>query len=264
MRYLAAAIVVGALLAGAPASADLTITQSVAGKIGPVSADGDSVTYLKGTRMRTDSKVSNRDVSTIIDLEKRQFVSLNHEKKEAEITDMSAVAQSLQQIGASDMTVSLTPTGNKKEVLGHGCEDHAVSIKVPFQPPKGSGGGDGPVLIIAMGGPACLSATAPGRDDYAKFYTAAAEQGLFITDPRQAKASPGQAKGMMEMYRAMAKAGMPLTSELNIGFEGGGPLAGMMGRMGGSKLTSRVTKLSTDAVADSVFEIPAGYKVKGK
>jgi hypothetical protein len=32
--------------------------------------------------------------------------------------------------------------------------------------------------------------------------------------------------------------------------------------MGGSKLTSTVTKVTTDAVADGQFEVPAGYKVK--
>ena len=179
--------------------------------------------------MRTDSKVSQRDISTIIDLDKRQFVTINHEKKEAEITDMSAISKSLEQITAGDMTVTMTPTGNKKEVMGYACEEYTLTIKVPFQaPPQGgsSAGAGAPTMTIAMGGPACLSKSAPGRADYAAFYGAAAEKGLFISDPRQAKASPGQAKGMVEMYREMAKAGMPLTSDLTISFEGGGPLAG--------------------------------------
>jgi hypothetical protein len=262
MRHTLGAIVIGGLLAGSPAHADLTITQTTAGKIGPVAMDGESVTYLKGTRMRTDSKINRRDVSTIIDLDKRQFVTLNHERKEAEILDMSGVSKSLQQIGAGDMTLSLTPTGASRELLGLACEEYTVAITVPFQPPKAGSSPDAPTLTIAMGGPACLSRTAPGREDYAAFYSAAAERGLFISDPRQAKASPGQAKGLVEMYREMAGAGMPLATELTIGFEGTGPLAGMMGRMGGSKLTSTVTKIVTDAVADTLFEIPAGYKVK--
>ena len=82
------------------------------------------------------------------------------------------------------------------------------------------------MMLVAMGGPACLSKTAPGRSDYAKFYRAAAENGLFITDPRQAKASPGQAKGMVEMYKEMAKAGMPLVSETRHRVRGRRPAGG--------------------------------------
>ncbi len=33
------------------------------------------------------------------------------------------------------------------------------------------------------------------------------------------EASPAQAKGMVEMYREMAKAGIPLSSDLTIDFE---------------------------------------------
>jgi hypothetical protein len=260
MRKTTAALLIGGVLAASPAFADLTITQTIAGKMGPIAMDGQSVMLLKGHRMRTDSKVANRNISTIIDLDKQQFITLNHDKKEAEVTDMSAISKSLQEIGAGDVSVTMTPEGSKKEVAGYPCEVYRLAIRVPFQPPS-KGDGAMPGMTINMGGPSCLSKAVPGRDDYAAFYSAAAEKGLFISDPRQAKASPGQAKGMVEMYKAMAKAGMPLSSDLTIGFEGG-PLAGMMEKMGGSKLTSTVTKVTTDAVADGQFEVPAGYKVK--
>ena len=38
------------------------------------------------------------------------------------------------------MTVSLTPTGTKKEMLGHPCEEYTVAMKVPFQAPPKAGG----------------------------------------------------------------------------------------------------------------------------
>jgi hypothetical protein len=254
------ALILVTVLAAGTASADVTLTQTVAGKMGPMKMDGESVMVLKGHRMRTDAKVGDRNTTTIVDLDKQQFINLNHEKKEAEITDMSAVSTSLQAIGAGNVTVSMTPTGAKKEIAGYACEEYTVSIKVPFQPPS-KGDESAPGMLVSMGGPACLSKAAPGRDDYTKFYLAAAEKGLFLSDPKQAKAAPGQAKGMVEMYREMAKAGIALSNELTIGFDGG-PMAGMMSKMGGSKLTSTVTKISTDAVADSAFEVPAGYKVK--
>ena len=211
--------------------------------------------------MRTDSRIRNKDLTTIIDLDKQQFVSLNHEKKEAEVTDMSAIAKSLQEFRTSDVKARVTPTGNKKELLGYAAEQYTMTVSVPFQPPK-EGGGEEMAMSIVIGGPVWLSKDAPGRADYEAFYKAAAEKGLFFTDPRAAKASPGQAKGFVELYRQMAAAGVPLVSEMQITFEGGGPMAGLMSKMGGANFTSTVTKITTDAIEEAKFEIPAGYKVK--
>jgi hypothetical protein len=50
-------------------------------------------------------------------------------------------------------------------------------------------------------------------------------------------------------------------SEMNIAFEGEGPMAAMMKKMSNS-ITTEVVSYSTDPIPDSLFEIPAGYKVK--
>ena len=48
---------------------------------------------------------------------------------------------------------------------------------------------------------------------------------------------------------------------INIGFQGQGQMAEMMSKMGGATMTYEVLSASTDAISDSTFEIPAGYKV---
>ena len=55
---------------------------------------------------------------------------------------------------------------------------------------------------------------------------------------------------------------MPLEQQLSIGFEGEGPMAGMMNKMGKTTMNTTVTKIDTAPIADDLFEIPAGYKVK--
>lgn len=253
---------VAALAVTVPLGADVTIVQTTTGKGGPIGLDGESTSYLKGARMRVDSRVKGKDTTTIIDLEKQQFIALNHEKKEAEVTDMSAVAKSLQVFKAEDIKARVTPTGNKKQILGYAAQEYEMAVALPFQPPKEGGGGAEMSMAITMGGPVWVSKEAPGFADFEAFYRAAADKGLFFTDPRAAKASPGQAKGMVELYRQMAKAGVPLVSQMEIKFEGGGPMAGLMSKMGGANFVSTVTKITTDAIEDAKFEIPAGYKVK--
>jgi hypothetical protein len=253
---------VAALAVAVPLRADVTIVQTTTGKGGPVGLDGESTSYLKGARMRVDSRVRGKDTTTIIDLEKQQFIALDHGKKEAEVTDMSAVARSLQVFKAEDIKARVTPTGNKKQILGYDAAEYEMNVVVPFQIPEDGGGGGDMQLSVSMGGPVWVSKDAPGMADYQAFYRAAAEKGFVLGDPRQAKAAPGQARGMMELYRKMAEAGVPLVTTMQMKFEGGGPMAGMMSKMGGMNITTTVTKITEGPIDDAMFAVPAGFKVK--
>jgi hypothetical protein len=125
------------------------------------------------------------------------------------------------------------------------------------------GGAEG--LLMQMAGPAWLAKGAPGTADFIAFYTAATQKGFFFSNPQQAKAQPAQAKGFAEMYKAIAAAnGMVYGQELNISIEGSGPMASMMNKMGKMGITSTVTSVSTDALPDDLFTVPAGYKIKDK
>lgn len=250
-----------ALAVALPLRADVTIVQTTTGKGGPIGLDGESTTLLKAGKMRVESVMRGKRTITIIDIDKQQFVSINEDKKEAEVTDMSAIAQSMQAFKASDVRAKVTPTGNKKQILGYDAAEYEMNVVVPFQIPEGEGGGD-MQLSISMGGPVWVAKDAPGMADYQAFYRTAAEKGFILGDPRQAKASPGQAKGMLELYRQMAEAGVPLVTTMQMKFEGGGPMAGMMAKMGGMNITTTVTKITEGPIDDAMFAVPAGFKVK--
>ena len=259
MRRMMLAFLV-ALAVAVPLRADVTIVQTTTGKGGPIGLDGESVTMLKGGKMRVESVMRGKRTITIIDLDKQQFISINEDKKEAEVTDVSAIAQSMQMFKAEDVRARVTPTGNKKQVLGYDAAEYEMNVVVPFQLPEG--GGSDMQLSVSMGGPVWVSKNAPGLADYQAFYRTAAEKGFVLGDPRQAKAAPGQAKGMLELYRKMAEAGVPLITTIQMKFEGGGPMAGMMSRMGGMNITSTVTKITEGPIDDAMFTVPAGFKVK--
>lgn len=246
-----------AALVAAPAAADVTLRQKHGGKGMGASMAGEGVQYIKGTKMRTDQTMGGKKMTVIIDAGTQKMITIDHGRKEAIVTDMRTITRDLAKIEASDVKATITPTSQKRQIAGATCTVHNMDVKVPAK--IGAGGDD---LIVNMTGPVCLAKGVPGAADYAAFYMAAAEKGLFFTDPRAAKAQPGQARGMTELYRKMSQAGMAYATELTFKFEGSGMMAQMMNKMGGMTMTSEVTEVSGAALADSIFEVPAGYKTK--
>jgi Domain of unknown function (DUF4412) len=242
----------------APAAADVTVTQTVAGKAAVINLNGESVTRIKGNKMRTEQTRGDKTDVVIIDIDGQRMISLDAGKKEATVIPLSQLQETLSKVTSSEVKVKITPTGETKQVAGYSCKVHDMAIAMPFSP----GGGD-MKMAMAFTGPSCLSKDAPGTADYARLYTAAAEKGFIFGDPRQAKGPmAAQAKGMATLYKAMAEQGMPLEQQLSVGFEGEGPMAGLMNKMGKTTMNTTVTKIDTAPIADDLFEVPAGYKVK--
>jgi len=239
----------------APAAADVTVRQKTSGKMamgGPMGGEG--VQYIKGARMRNDEAITGEGTSTIVDLTTQQMIVLNPKRRQADVYDMTTLGTELAKISASDVQARITPTTETRQLAGATCTVHNMSVAVPTDM-----GGEKIQLMIS--GPVCLSKNAPGQADFAAFYKAGAEKGMFFGDPRTAKAQPGHARALAALHREMANLGVPLAQEINISFEGTGPMAGMMSKVGRSTITTEVLSVSTEAIPDSTFEIPAGYKV---
>jgi hypothetical protein len=237
-----------------PAAADITLVQKTSGKGFGGMMSGDSKQYLKGTKMRTDQTIGGDETTTIIDAGALQMVVLNHKKKEAEVIDMAKMQADFAKLSTSDIKASITPTSETRVIADTKCTVHNFKATVPMQPGNQT-------MIFGLGGPYCLVKNGPGSADFASFFRAISEKGGFFGDPRQARAQPGQAKAMTEIYRQMVDLGVPFSTEMNIAFEGEGPMAAMMKKMSNS-ITTEVVSYSTDPIPDSLFEIPAGYKVK--
>ena len=246
-----------ALLASTPAVADVTLTGTSSMKGGPFSAEGAATTYIKGTKMRTDATFRGDLTSTIFDIDAQKMIVINHKKKEAEEFGMATFEKSMGMIDDSSVDVKFTPTGNSKTIAGEKCDEYTMTITLPM---KQEGMPEG--ISILMTGPVFIAENSPAKDEYAAFYNAAIEKGFFFTNPAQAKAQPGIAKGFARLYKEMAKAGVAYEIMMQIKFEGGGMMGSMMNKMGGSNVTTTYTSVSSDPIPASTFEVPAGYKVK--
>jgi hypothetical protein len=256
MHKLTLAALACAVLHAGVARADVTINQTVAGKGLMKMANGEQVIYIKGGKMRSDSPAQKS--SSILDLDAQTMTVLDHGKKEATVMSLQQLQETMGKFTDASIKASVEPTGKSGNYAGLACKEYTMKVNAPMKP----GGDESMAVDISTTGPICVSDNAPGKDDYATFYLKAAEKGFIFGDPRSAKANPGQAKSMAEMYRQMAKLGLPLYSDITFKMGGSGPMGAIMGRMGGMSMSTTTTKISTDPIADSTFAVPSGYKVK--
>jgi len=248
---ICAALVCTAL--ASPASADVTLKSKSSGKGMMGAMAGDMTQSVKGQKMRIDQTTGpGRQTTTIIDGSGRQMIVLDHEKKEASVIDMNVLGESMAKAGLSEITTSITPTSQTRQIAGSTCTVYDLKVAVPVNLANSP-------MTMAVSGPQCLAKGVAGHADFAAFYRSAAEKG-FVLDPAQAKAQPALARAMADMHRKMAELGVPLATEITIGMEATGPMAEMMKKMG-STITTEVTSVSTAAIPDSTFEVPAGYKL---
>lgn len=257
MRVRTGMVALGLVAWATTASADVRMVAQMTGKMMGRTPSGETVTSIKGNKMRTDQTMGGAELSTIMDVDAGELITINHKNKEAEIWNVAELAKTMQDTGvtASGVNVKITPNGQVKEVAGFNAAGHDMAVSVTSQMAEGM------AMTVTISGPAFLSTEAPGAKDYAAFYLAAAEKGFFFGDPRAAKAQPGNAKGMMALYKSMAEKGIPLQSTQVIKLSGDGPMAGVFARMGGGEITTTVTSISADPVAADLFTVPAGYKI---
>ncbi len=235
--------------------ADVTVRGESSGRGVGQATQGPTVTYIKGSKMRTETPQLGGK-STILDAEAGRLIVLDHKKRQAEVTDVRDVSKAMNQVSNADIQSSVEPTGRTQQMLGRLVKEYQVTIRIGIAPIPDQR------IDMVMSGPAWIAPDSPGRQDYAHFYLAAAEKGLFFGDPEAAKAQPGPAKGLTTLYKLLAEAGVPYSMDMQVKFEGGGMLAAMMSKMGGSSFSSKVTEISVEPLSDDLFEIPADYKVK--
>ena len=262
MKHIALAVLLS-FAAAVPAFADVTLKMTTGGKGMGMAASSSGTTYIKGNKMRTDLQMGNRTQTTIFDLDAQKMYVFESGRKEADVWDMADFSK---QIGAavdtSQMQASVKPNGQTKQIGTLTATGYDMQISMPAP----MGGNKEMMMTVTLAGPVWVVKSAPGAEEYVAFYKAAVEKGWIFGDPRAAKGQPGQAKAMAEMYRQFAEiGGIAYESDIQIkmGMEGGGggPLAGMLAKMGNMSVQTKVEDVQTGALADDLFAPPAGFKL---
>src|SRR5262245_12647690 len=261
---LTACLTVGAGVAAAvatatPVFADLKLTQTVSGKGLGSKGSANTVTYIKGLKMRSDTPDGDITRSIIFDVQNQKIYIFDSKKKEADVWDMADFGKQIGQAAdTAAMKTSFKPNGQTKQIGGKTATGYDLSISMPTK-------NSGMPMTVTLTGPIWIVKGAPGTTDFEKFYTAAAQKGFIFTDPRAAKAQPGQAKATAQMYSVVAgTGGVPYETDRSIKVSCEGPVAEMMAKMGNISLNTVVQTADTAPLPDDLFAPPAGYKLTPK
>ena len=262
MRFVLVALValVAPVALAVPSFADITVKSIVAGKGTVINADTTSTTLIKGNKMRSDMVFGDTVRSSIFDLDAQKIYSFDSRKKEADVYDMQKLTADMSKsVQVSDMKASVKPSGKTKSIAGKTANGYDMEISVPAT----FGGQDGIKVTVRLTGPMWIVKGAPGTAEYLAFYKNALQKGWFFTDPKSAKAQPGPAKAMAEVYRHIAAAGgIAYETALSVTMIGEGPMAAMLEKFGNITMTTTVTSVNTGALAADLFAPPTGYKLK--
>jgi hypothetical protein len=258
MKYTRIATLV-AIGLSASLHADVTLKQTTEGSGLGLSGKASATVYIKGNKMRTDTVLGDKTQSTIFDLDGQKMYVFDSKKKEADVWDMAAFGDELSKnVDVAGAKASMTPNGQTKQVAGRNATGYDVMVSVQ----SAMGGSKDLNMTVTLQGPMWVVKGAPGTADYANFYKAAVDKGWIFSDPRAAKAQPGQAKAMAQMYKQMAETGgIAYESNVQVKMGGSGPMAGLLARMGNVTMNTVVDSVETGPLADDLFAPPAGYKL---
>jgi hypothetical protein len=261
MKHTLAAAVLACGIA-VPAHADVTLKQTTSGKGMGMSGKTSAVTYIKGNKMRSDVVLGDKTQTTIFDIDAQKMYIFDSKKKEADVWDMAAFAAEISKsVDASNTKASIKPNGQTKQVGGHAASGYDMEVSMD----SAMGGNKDMNMTVTLQGPVWIVPNAPGSAEYGRFYKAAVEKGWIFSDPRAAKGQPGQAKAMAEMYNQMAATGgVPYETDIQIKMGGGGPMGGLLAKIGNVSMTTVVDSVETGSLAEDLFAPPAGYKVTPK
>jgi hypothetical protein len=243
-----------------PAFADVTMKSTVVSKAMGTNNTMNSVTFIKGNKMRTDMVTGDTTRSSIMDTDTMKMYSFDSKSKEVTVYDMAKLAADIgKNVQISDIKASVKANGKTKQVSGKAASGYDMEVSVPAQ----MGGAKGMKMTVTLVGPVWIVKGGPGTAEYMAFTKNSSEKGFLLGDPRAAGAQAGQAKAMSEMYRQLAATGgIPYEMEMSVKMSGEGPMAAAFEKMGNISTLTTVTSVETTTLAAEMFSAPAGYKVK--
>jgi hypothetical protein len=264
MRPIATAVAL--LLCSAALHADVAVTTVTTVQGGAIAAAANAsptlTTRVKGQKARLDLEAMGRTIITLADIAAKQVMLLRPDEKTAEI--VSATALPAAPAASSPGEATFKPTGQTRAIDGVTCDEYTFSMNMnmsdltgPQIPAHAAEMMKG--MQVAISGSVWTSKSAPGAAEYLAFYKAAGDAGM--TSAMTASLS-GLAPGFDKIIRALTGGeGIPYLTEMTITVDGSGQVADMLRQMGPTTVTSKVSKVSTEPIADDVFSVPADYKV---
>ena len=257
-------------LSTVPLAADVRITSTTTVE-GALAAAMGGVTprltmQIKGSKSRSGVDVGGESLGSITDLSARQFILLNGAQKTARIlTPDSQPASEALPLKFPDIASSLKPTGRSRTIAGVPCEEFTMAMTMSLAEVADSGQVPPPVaamlgnITVALNGSMWIAKSGPGVAEFIAFQAAAAKADMSKLMDQVFGTGSSALDRLMNIFATAA--GIPYRSEVTITVGGNEQLAEVLRAKGPMKVTTEVTEVSTAAIPDEMFTVPAGYEV---
>lgn len=258
------------MLVSAVLHADLTVTQTVTIEGAAAAMMGGNaalriVMRIKGTKARSEAELMGQSTVMLSDLATKQMIMLNAADKTARVVDATSPV-----IPAGtpmpDMEMSFKPTGQKRTIDNLVCDEYALAMTMSMasmarpgtqMPPEAAEMLKDVKMVLT--GSTWLAKSGPGVAEFAAYQKAAADANMAAA---VFAAMGGSSNGLDKILAASASAqGFPYLTEMTMIVEGTGQMVELMKQMGSMKITNKVTAISTEALSDDLFKVPADYKL---
>lgn len=244
-----------ALFTAAPGSAiaDLTLSgYSTIGSFGMPVSSQEQVMIHK-TSIRRDFVDRGRAYTHLFDLAKHQAVVLDHLFRRAEVYDLSAIRINTEvSAPVNKLKLTIERTGSERPLRDWICKEYNLTASMPAVMGTEE-------IIFHLKGQVWIAERTREQAEVKDLVKLAKRPDFFLAIPEIAKIMPAQAKSMSEMVRKLAPKGLPCAGQVDVSYEGNGPLANLAKKMP-TQLRVEVQKYSTSPIPSDAFAIPAGYQ----
>jgi len=194
---------------------------------------------------------NGRSYSYLYDIKKKEIAIVDHFMRQAEVHSLADSGNVAAKAG--DLKLKLTPTGRKHSLQNWNCEEHALDASLPAEMGKEK-------VTVLLAGQVWLERKAKERKEISPFLKTVATEDFFIGAAAAGKALSPQAQGVNEAMRRVLGQGMLCAADIQLNYEGSGPMADLARRMA-TKASIVYDTVSTETLKDELFAIPPGYKV---
>ena len=268
-RWLGTVMIVAA--SSAILRGDVTVTTKTTMEGGMSAMMGgatpNTVMRIKGLMGRTDVETMGRTLSTLTDLNKKEVTLLRPDEKTARVlTSVTPDKPGTPPAPMPKVDGTFAPTGRSQTIDGFKCDEYAFDVTAsmgemtsgqPMQPQAAEMLRD---MHMLLKGSMWMTTSAPGASEYLAFQKAAVAANMATILAGGVPGAPSN--GMDRIVSKFSGAeGLPYVTEVTITIEGTGPGAEMMKQMGATKITSKVTSISTDPVPADLLVVPPDYKI---
>lgn len=244
-----------ALFAGAwsvTACADFTLSGRSTLSTMNLPNTGKEALYVRKGYLRRDITDRGRTYSYLYDLRRRELTVVDHFRRLAEVHPLAATTAK-KKARVQDLKLSMTPTGRAHALVDWNCEEHDMEAATPAEI------GDEKVTL-QIAGKVWLARKIPQHREIEPFIKAVQADDFFLGASTPGQATSSQARGINETLREVLERGMLCAADIQLRYEGSGPLADL-GRRMATRLNVVYENLSDAPLADATFDVPAGYQV---